>query len=92
MSDILEVVVTENPFEIVFIDQPLEVLVQEDNLEVSVSQELTEVVIDSQDIEILTIAEQGPPGVGGGGSGLAIYTGPTAPSNAPIGAIWIETT
>jgi len=91
MSDILEVVVTENPFEIVFIDQPLEVFIQEDNFVTEISQNVTEVVIDSQDIEILTIAEQGPPGVGGGGSGLAIYTGPTAPSNAPIGAIWIET-
>lgn len=91
MSDILEVVVNEDPLELVFSDQPLEVLIQEDNFTVQIAQDVTEITIDSQDIEILTIAEQGPPGVGGGGSGLAIYTGPTAPSNAPIGAIWIET-
>lgn len=91
MSDILEVVVTENPFEIVFNDQPLEVLVQEDNYEVSVTQNDTEVIISSEDIEILTIAEQGPPGVGGGSGGLFdITVGTVPPSNPVVGQLWLD--
>jgi hypothetical protein len=92
MSDILEVVVTENPFEIVFNDQPLEVLVQEDNYEVSVTQNDTEVLISSEDVEILTIAEQGPPGVGGGTGGLFdITVSSTAPLNPVVGQLWLDT-
>lgn len=93
MSDILEVVVTENPLELVFNDQPLEVLIQEDNLEVSVTQSNTEITINSQDIEILTIAEQGPPGSPGSGSGGGIFPiayGNTPPSSPSVGDLWLD--
>ena len=92
MSDILEVVVTENPLELVFDDQPLEVLIQEDNFVVDIAQDVTEITFTSEDIEILTIAEQGPPGVGGGGSGglFPIIVSATAPVNAPIGTLWLD--
>ena len=91
MSDILEVVVNEDPLELVFNDQPLEVLIQEDNLSVQISQDVTEIVIDSEDIEILTIAEQGPPGVGGGSGGtFPIAVGNTPPSNPQVGDLWLD--
>lgn len=92
MSDILEVVVTENPLELVFNDQPLEVLIQEDNFVVDIKQDVTEIVFNSEDIEILTIAEQGPPGVGGGGSGglFPIIVSQDPPVNAPIGTLWLD--
>lgn len=91
MSDILEVVVTENPLEIVFNDQPLEVLVQEDNYTIDIAQDVTEIVIASEDIEVLTIAEQGPPGVGGGSGGLfPMSVGLTPPSNPSVGDLWLD--
>ena len=92
MSDILEVVVLDEPLELVFNDQPLEVLIQEDNYTVQITPDVTEIVIDSEDIEILTIAEQGPPGVGGDGSGgiLPIYIGTTAPANPQLGQLWLD--
>ena len=92
MSDILEVVVLDEQFELAFNDQPLEVLIQEDNFVVQISQDVTEIVIDSEDIEILTIAEQGPPGVGGGGSGglFPIIVSATEPVNAPVGTLWLQ--
>lgn len=91
MSDILEVVVLDEPLELVFNDQPLEVLIQEDNLSVQISQDVTEIIIDSEDIEILTIAEQGPPGVGGGSGGLfPIIVSADAPVNAPVGTLWLD--
>lgn len=91
MSDILEVVVNEDPLELVFNDQPLEVLVQEDNYSIDIAQDVTEIVIDSEDIEILTIAEQGPPGVGGGSGGLFdIAVGTTPPSNPVVGQLWLD--
>ena len=91
MSDILEVVVNEDPLELAFNDQPLEVLIQEDNFVVQISQDVTEIVIDSEDIEILTIAEQGPPGVGGGSGGLFdIAVGTTPPSNPQVGDLWLD--
>ena len=92
MSDILEVVVTENPLELVFNDQPLEVLMQEDNFVVDIKQDVTEIVFNSEDIEILTIAEQGPPGVGGGSGGIfPIHVGNTPPSSPSIGDLWLDT-
>ena len=90
MSDILEVVVLENPFELVFNDQPLEVLIQEDNFEVQVNDVETEIIILEENIEVLTIAEQGPPGVGGSGS-FPIAIGDTPPSNPQIGDLWLDT-
>ena len=92
MSDILEVVVLDEQFELAFNDQPLEVLVQEDNYSIDIAQDVTEITFTSEDIEILTIAEQGPPGVGGGGSGglFPIIVSATAPVNAPIGTLWLQ--
>ena len=91
MSDILEVVVLDEQFELAFNDQPLEVLIQEDNYTIQISQDVTEIVIDSEDIEILTIAEQGPPGVGGGSGGLfPIIVSQDPPANAPIGTLWLD--
>ena len=88
MSDILEVTVIESPFEVVISDSPVEVLIQEDNIEVQVGAADLEVVINNQDIEILTIAEQGPPGVGGG---FPIAIGNTPPANPGVGDLWLDT-
>lgn len=88
MSDILEVTVLENPFEVVISDSPLEVLISEDNFEVQVGDPDLEVVINNQDIEILTIAEQGPPGVGGD---FPIAIGNTPPANPGVGDLWLDT-
>ena len=88
MSDILEVTVIESPFEVVISDSPVEVLIQEDNIEVQVGAADLEVVINNQDIEILTIAEQGPPGVGGD---FSIAIGNTPPSNPEVGDLWLDT-
>ena len=87
MSDILEVVVLENPFELVFNDMPLEVLIVEDNFEVSVNEQPTEILILEENIEILTIAEQGPPGVGG--TGGLIHVGDTPPADTSM--LWLDT-
>ena len=89
MSDILEVTVIESPFEVVISDSPVEVLIQEDNIEVQVGDPDLEVVINNQDIEILTIAEQGPPGVGGGDFPISI--GNTPPANPIVGDLWLDT-
>ena len=88
MSDILEVVLVENPLELVFNDQPLEVLITEDAYEIAVNEVHTEIVIDTQDIEILTIAEQGPPGVGGD---FPIHIGNTPPEDPAVGDLWLDT-
>lgn len=90
MSDILEVVVLENPFELVFNDMPLEVLIVEDNFEIAVNEQPTEILILEENIEVLTIAEQGPPGVGGSG-GLGIAIGNTPPSNPAVWDLWLDT-
>lgn len=91
MSD-LTVVIEENPLQLVIEPQAVSVYVEEDNYTVSAPQEITQVNVSSEDVKIITVAEQGPPGVGGSGSGgLPIYVGSTAPDNAPLGAIWIET-
>lgn len=88
----LQVIIEENPVQLSFDDPSFNVYLEELNTTISVTQEVTQVEISSSDIKILTVAEQGPPGVGGGGSGgLPIYVGSTAPDNAPLGAIWIET-
>lgn len=87
MSDILEVVIVENPFELVFNDQPLEVLIAEDAYEISVNEVHTEILLDTQDIEVLTIAEQGPPGVGGFG----VHIGNNPPEDPDIGDLWLDT-
>ena len=91
MSDILEVVVLDEPLELVFNDQPLEVLIQEDNYTVQITPDATEIIIDSEDIEVLTIAEQGPPGAGGGSGGLfPMSVGLTPPSNPSVGDLWLD--
>lgn len=92
MSDILEVNIIENPFEIAFNDPLLEVFIEEDNFEVSVSQDEAQIILNEEGISILTIAEQGPPGVGGGGSGglFPIIVSQDPPVNAPIGTLWLD--
>lgn len=84
MSDIFEVLITENPLELVFNDPSLEVLIQEDNFEVTVQDTTAEVVISNEDIEVLTIAEQGPTGV------LGINISNNAPTAPSIGDLWLD--
>lgn len=90
--DDLKVIIEENPVQLTFDDPSFNVYLEELNTTVSVSQEITQVEISSSDIKILTIAEQGPPGVGGGGSGglFPIIVSATAPVNAPIGTLWLD--
>lgn len=86
MSDILEVVVNENPFEVVISDSQLEVLIQEDDFDINIGDPDFEISISSQEVEILTIAEQGPSGVGGT---LPIHVGNTPPADTSL--FWLDT-
>lgn len=69
MSDDLTVIIEENPTTLVFEDHSYSVVLEETNTVISVPQEITQVAVSSQDVTILTVAEQGPPGASGIGSG-----------------------
>ena len=88
----LQVIIEENPIQLSFDDPSFNVYLEEQNTTISVSQEITQVEISSSDIKILTVAEQGPPGVGGGGSGglFPIIVSQDPPVNAPIGTLWLD--
>lgn len=88
MSDVYEVVVQEKPYEIVFNDAPVEVLITEDNFIVTVEDYPLDVIIADENIEVLTIAEQGPPGVGGG---LPVTISNTPPPDPAIWDLWLDT-
>lgn len=92
--DDLKVIIEENPVQLTFDDPSFNVYLEELNTTVSVSQEITQVEISSSDIKILTVAEQGPsgaPGSGSGGGGLfPIIVSAEAPVNAPIGTLWLD--
>lgn len=90
--DDVKVIIEENPVQLSFDDPSFNVYLEEQNTSISVSQEITQVEISSSDIKILTIAEQGPPGVGGGGSGglFPIIVSQDPPVNAPIGTLWLD--
>lgn len=88
MSDVLEVQIIEEPQELVFDNQPLEVLIQEDNFEVLIDPDIqNEVLISDEHVEILTIAEQGPAGVGGDFPLIISTTPPTSPNT---GDLWLD--
>ena len=84
MSDIFEVTVIEQPLQIEFTDELLSVQIIEDNFDITVNNIETAVEIKSEDIEILTIAEQGPPG-----GDFPIHIGNTPPSD--ISLFWLDT-
>ena len=90
--DDVKVIIEENPVQLSFDDPSFNVYLEEQNTSISVSQEITQVEISSSDIKILSIAEQGPPGVGGGGSGglFPIIVSQDPPVNAPIGTLWLD--
>ena len=90
--DDVKVIIEENPVQLSFDDPSFNVYLEEQNTSISVSQEITQVEISSSDIKILTVAEQGPPGVGGGGSGglFPIIVSQDPPANAPIGTLWLD--
>ena len=90
--DDVKVIIEENPVQLSFDDPSFNVYLEEQNTSISVTQEITQVEISSSDIKILTIAEQGPPGVGGGGSGglFPIIVSQDPPVNAPIGTLWLD--
>lgn len=85
MSDIFEIIVIEQPFQIEFTDELLTVQVVEDNYDITVNNIETAVEIASQDIEVLTIAEQGPPG-----GDFPITVSATAPLNPVLGDLWLD--
>jgi len=64
MSDVFEVIIQESPLEVVFNDAPVEVHIVEDNFVVTVEEYPLDVLLVDENIEVLTIGEQGPPGVG----------------------------
>ena len=88
----LQVIIEENPIQLSFDDPSFNVYLEEQNTTISVSQEITQVEISSSDIKILTVAEQGPPGVGGGGSEgiLPIYIGTEPPASPQLGQLWLD--
>lgn len=93
MIEDLKVIIEENPVQLSFDDPSFNVYLEEQNTTISVSQEITQVEISSSDIKILTVAEQGPPGVGGGTSGgglFPIIVSQDPPTNAPIGTLWLD--
>jgi hypothetical protein len=85
MSDIFEIIINEDVFELQFINQDTEVVIVNDNLEINIIEDLTEIVFNNESIEVLTIAEQGPPGI------MGIAIGPNAPINPEIGSLWLDT-
>lgn len=88
----LQVIIEENHIQLSFDDPSFNVYLEEQNTTISVSQEITQVEISSSDIKILTVAEQGPPGVGGEGSGgiLPIFIGTTPPTSPQLGQLWLD--
>ena len=91
--DDVKVIIEENPVQLSFDDPSFNVYLEEQNTSISVSQEITQVEVSSSDIRILTIAEQGPPGVGGGSGSAGLFpiiVSDTAPENAPVGTLWLD--
>lgn len=93
--DDLEVLVIEQEEELVF-EAPLELVFNfgADGLELIV-QEDAEIVLSNDEIELLTIGEQGPPG---GLYEIPAWTlltklsvGPTAPLNPAVNDLWVDT-
>ena len=92
MSDIFEVIVQDSIQEIIFNDEVLELLFIEDNYEVLLNTPDAEIVIDNDFIEILTVAEQGPPGVSAPWTMLTkITVSNTAPVLPQVGELWVDT-
>lgn len=85
MSDIFEVTVIEQPLQIEFTDELLSVQIVEDNFDITVNNIETAVEINSEDIELLTIAEQGPPG-----GDFPITISENAPANPTVGDLWLQ--
>ena len=85
MSDIFEVTVIEQPLQIEFTDELLSVQIVEDNFDITVNNIETAVEINSEDIELLTIAEQGPPG-----GDFPITISANAPANPTVGDLWLQ--
>lgn len=93
MSDILEVIVNEELLEIAFEDEQFAIVILEDNFEIGLDQEQSNIVnVDSDAVEILSLAEQGPPGPGLGDNYIfGIYAGNTPPVGPSIGQLWLDT-
>lgn len=95
--DDLEVIVENEVQELVF-EAPLELVFEDDGLTLNVDDPDFELVIDDDSIQILTIAEQGPPGPPGGEFPVPewvlltkITVADTAPASPSIGDLWVDT-
>jgi len=87
MSDVFEIIITEQINEVVLSDPQLEIVIEEDFTETIINNDELELVMKDELIEVLTIAEQGPAGPSLDG----ITIGPNPPANPEVGHIWLDT-
>ena len=90
--DYFEVIVSDTQQELVFNDPVLELAFIEENFELALNTPDLEVSIDNDFIEILSVAEQGPPGVSAPWTMLTkITVSSSAPVNPQVGELWVDT-
>ncbi len=90
--DYFEVIVSDTHQELIFTDPVLELVFVNENYELQLNSPDLEIVLNDDYIEVLSIAEQGPPGVS---APWTMLTKITVSNNAPVaplvGELWVDT-
>lgn len=90
--DYFEVIVSDTHQELIFTDPVLELVFVNENYELQLNTPDLEIVLNDDYIEVLSIAEQGPPGVSAPWTMLTkITVSNTAPIAPLVGELWVDT-
>jgi len=90
--DYFEVIVSDTHQELIFTDPVLELVFVNENYELQLNSPDLEIVLNDDYIEVLSIAEQGPPGVSAPWTMLTKITVSNVEPVAPlVGELWVDT-